>query len=169
MHFQIRLTLWELRVICCIKRYCWKIFEQIVSLGYLKSQLSHLFYGKRCSQKFRTFHRDTPLLKSLFNKVARLGPCNLIRNRLQHRFFHWNFRNFEEDLWTTASVSLCNFIYIEWKRYSKQGEKIQTLSNIYNEVFMRKQLTISSPLLFSQKRVIIYISHGSKYISGLLK
>ena len=33
----------------------------------------------RCSQKFRKFHRKTPALKSLFNKVADLASATLIK------------------------------------------------------------------------------------------
>ena len=45
--------------------------------------------GWRCSvkqgflKKFRNIHRRTPVLESLFNKVA----CNFIKKRLQHKCF----------------------------------------------------------------------------------
>ena len=37
--------------------------------------------------KFFTFHNITPVLESLFNKVAGLKACNFIKNRLQRRCF----------------------------------------------------------------------------------
>ena len=36
---------------------------------------------------FRKFHNITPVLESLFNKVAGLKACSFIKNRLQHRCF----------------------------------------------------------------------------------
>ena len=146
-----------------------KSLNRLLVLVILKSSYRTCSIGKGALKNFAHF-TEIHLCWSLFLiKLQDWGHATLFEIDSNTGFFHWNFRNFEEDLWTTASVSLCNFFYIEWKRYSEQGEKIQTLSNIYNEVFMRKQLTVSSPLLFSQKRVIIDISHGSKYISGLLK
>ena len=39
-----------------------------------------------CSLKFRKFYRKTPVLQSLFNKVAGLKTCNFIKKRPQHRY-----------------------------------------------------------------------------------
>ena len=39
-------------------------------------------YGKSFSSTFRNIHRNTLVLESLFNKVAGLHPCNLIKRRL---------------------------------------------------------------------------------------
>ena len=41
---------------------------------------------KRCSLKFRNIHRRTLGLESLFNKVADLQACKLIKKRLIHVF-----------------------------------------------------------------------------------
>ena len=38
--------------------------------------------------------RTTPLLESLFNKVAGLQPEALLKKRLQHRYFLENFAKF---------------------------------------------------------------------------
>ena len=35
----------------------------------------------RCSQTFRKFHWKTPILKSVFNKVAGLMACNFIKKK----------------------------------------------------------------------------------------
>ena len=40
-----------------------------------------------CPQKFRKFHRKTPVFDSLFNKVVGLKACNFIKNRLRRRCF----------------------------------------------------------------------------------
>ena len=39
-------------------------------------------------------HRETPVLKSLFNKVAGLKACSFIKKRLQHRCFPVNIAKF---------------------------------------------------------------------------
>ena len=42
--------------------------------------------------KTRKFHKKTPLLESLHNKVA--GPTGLIKKRFRHRRFPAEFANF---------------------------------------------------------------------------
>ena len=37
---------------------------------YWQKQLPEVFYEKSCSLKFRNIHMKTPVLESLFNKVA---------------------------------------------------------------------------------------------------
>ena len=54
---------------------------------------------RRCSVKkvfltFRKFDRKTPVLESLLNKVAGLEACNIIKKRLQHRYFPVKFAKF---------------------------------------------------------------------------
>ena len=63
-----------------------------------------LLYRKRClheSQRktlrlsfVRKFHRKKSVLVSLFNKVAGLKICNIIKKRLQHRCFPVKFCTF---------------------------------------------------------------------------
>ena len=50
--------------------------------------------SKRCSQKFGKFYRKTPVLESLFDKVAALKTRNVIKKRLQHRCFPVKFAKF---------------------------------------------------------------------------
>ena len=45
-------------------------------------------------KKLRKFHRKTPLLESLFNKVAGLEACYFIKKRLQRRYFSVVFVKF---------------------------------------------------------------------------
>ena len=45
-----------------------------------------MFFKVGCSGKFWKFHRKTAVLESLFNKVAGLKTCNIIKKRLQHRY-----------------------------------------------------------------------------------
>ena len=79
--------------------------------SHLQEQPSEvLFFKKGCSKKFCNIHRKTPMLESLFNKVAGLQGCSFIKKRLQHRCFFCEyyklFKNsyFEEHLKTAASV-----------------------------------------------------------------
>ena len=48
----------------------------------------------RSSLECANIHRKTPVLDSLFNKVAGLQTCNSIKNGLQHRCFPVNVANF---------------------------------------------------------------------------
>ena len=65
---------------------------------------------KRCSYEFTKFHRKTPVLECLSNKVADLQACNFIKKRHQHRFFLVKFAKFwrtsilKKHLRTTTSV-----------------------------------------------------------------
>ena len=55
-----------------------------------KQQLADILQN-RCSCKF---HRKTPVLKSLFNKVTDLKACKFIWKRLQHGGFPVKFAKF---------------------------------------------------------------------------
>ena len=44
--------------------------------------------------KVCNIHRKTPVLKSLFSKVATLEACNFIKKRPQHRYFPVNIARF---------------------------------------------------------------------------
>ena len=64
------------------------------------------------SEKFRKFGRKTPVVQSVFNKVAGLQAYNFVKKRLQHRCYLAKFAKFlrtlffTEHLFTvTASVS----------------------------------------------------------------
>ena len=46
-----------------------------------------MFHKKSCSEKFCNIHKKTIVLKSLFDKVAGLQPCNFTEKRFQHRCF----------------------------------------------------------------------------------
>ena len=61
-----------------------------------KNELKKLLMGTHQKQPFPdvlqnrysyNIHRNTPVLESLFNKVAGLSACNFVKKRLQHRGF----------------------------------------------------------------------------------
>ena len=53
-----------------------------------------MFFKKGVLKKFHNIHRKTPVLESLFSKVAGLKACNFIKKRLQHRCFPVNIAKF---------------------------------------------------------------------------
>ena len=64
------------------------------SPGFVQKQPPKMFCKKRCSQKYRKFHRKTPVLESLFNNIAGLQACDFIKKILQHRCFPMKFVKF---------------------------------------------------------------------------
>ena len=63
-------------------------------LEYLQKQLFIGVFQSRCSKKFHNIHRKTPVLKSLFDKVAGLTAHNFNKKRLLHRCFPVNIAKF---------------------------------------------------------------------------
>ena len=53
----------------------------------LPRQPPEVFCKKKCFQKFRRFHRKTPVLESLSLFLIKLQACNFIKKRLQNRCF----------------------------------------------------------------------------------
>ena len=84
---------------------------------FVQKQSPEVFCKKSCSQKVCKFHRKTPVLESLFNKVAVLQACNFIKKRLlQHWCFPVKFAKFlniyfEEHLRRTASICFTSKYY----------------------------------------------------------
>ena len=111
MHFQTCVSLWELQVardlLCLVREIVEKSLKRLLLLLILKSS---------------TFHRKTPVLVSCRNKFGGLRAELSEKKTPAQVFFQWNLRNnstyFEEHWWTSAFVSLGNFIYNAWKRYS---------------------------------------------------
>ena len=60
MHFQIILSLWELEVMTdLLCMYCWKIFEQIVTVAYLKKQQLDVICKKKLLLKISQILQET--------------------------------------------------------------------------------------------------------------
>ena len=89
----------------CLHRAMFTTLSNIQTAYYFPKNLHHIclavqkqpfanFLQNWCSQKFRNIHRKTPVLESLFNKVAGLQVCNFIKKRLQHRYFLLNIAKF---------------------------------------------------------------------------
>ena len=69
---------------------------------FLQKQLQKVFY-KKYSWKFHKI-QYTPVLESLFNKVASLKACSFIKKSLQRRCFPGNIANF---LRTSILQNIC--------------------------------------------------------------
>ena len=52
------------------------------------------FLQNKLFKKFLNIHRKTPVLGSLFNKVADQKARNVIKKRLQNRYFSVNIEKF---------------------------------------------------------------------------
>ena len=59
-----------------------------------KAVLRQVFYKKKLFLNFCNINRKTPLLETLFNKVADLQAPNFIKKRPQHRCFPANIAKF---------------------------------------------------------------------------
>ena len=72
--------------------------------GESQKESTEVFYKKICSYKFHNIHKKTPMLESLFNKVAALQACSVIK-RHSNMGLRKNFKKtyFGEHLRTAAS------------------------------------------------------------------
>ena len=68
-------------------RYCCRPIK-------VQKQPPEVFCKKGCSENFFEFHKKTPVLESLFNKVAGLRTWNVIKKTLQHSCFPVSFVKF---------------------------------------------------------------------------
>ena len=72
-----------------------------------------LFCKKRYPKKFRNIHKKTPVLESLFNKVAGQKACHFIKKWLQHRCFLVNLAKF---LRTPTLKNICELLLLKGTR-----------------------------------------------------
>ena len=81
-----------------MKLFCCNYWQnpQISAAVYYfqKQQPSEVFCKTRYSQKVEKFHRKTPVLESVFNKVADIKAYKFIEKKLQHRCFPLIFAKF---------------------------------------------------------------------------
>ena len=96
-----------------------KWISSMLSLEFLRSYFSKYLWliavtkssYRKCSIKqavlknFAIFKEKTPVLESLFNKVAGLQACDFIKKRLQHRCFPVNVTKFLSMLVLTKSAN----------------------------------------------------------------
>ena len=58
---------------------CSKSKFNVIVFNQVQKKPPDVFSKKRCSEKFHKFYRKTPVLESLFKKVAGLQGCNFIK------------------------------------------------------------------------------------------
>ena len=89
---------------------------------------------RKCSAKkdvlknFLKFHRKTPVLESLFNKVA--GLCNFIKKRLQYRCFPVKIVKFSR---TPISKNTCERLLLAIHRQNLLVLKIKSCKHKTNQ------------------------------------
>ena len=83
----------------------------------------------RFSSKFHKIHRRTPVLESLFNKVAGLKACNFIKNRLQHGCFV----KFANLLRTSFFKEHLRWLLLEQHHTNVSFENFQILGNGHSD------------------------------------
>ena len=77
------------------------------SITHFQKQPPEVFC-KSCSWKFGNIHhKKTPVMESLSNKVAELKACNVIKKKLQHRYFPVNIARSLRTLFWRLSASDC--------------------------------------------------------------
>ena len=76
--------------------------------------------------KFRKFHRKH-LRWSLFNKIAGLQACNVIKTMLQHRYFLWNLQYL---LRVPILKNICKRLLLE-KDVVKGFQKIYSVGRLW--------------------------------------
>ena len=70
---------------------CWKLKTFLIS----EAATREVFFRKSCSWKIHRFHRKTPMLESLFDKVADFSSCAiLLKSDSNSGFFLWNLWSF---------------------------------------------------------------------------
>ena len=109
MHFQIILSLWELEVmtdLLCV--YCWKIFEQIVTVAYLKKVICK----KGALKNFANFTGNHLCWSLFIIKLQAWGPATFFKREFDTSVLRWNLRIFQEHLFWRAFVNLCMLLYL---------------------------------------------------------
>ena len=93
IHFQIILSLWYLEVmtdLLCV--YCWKIFEQIVTVAYLKKQQPEVICKKGALKNFTNFTGNHLCWSLFIIKLQR--PATFLKRDSDTGVLRWNLQSF---------------------------------------------------------------------------
>ena len=96
---------------------------------------------------FKNFHKKTPVLEYLFNKVAGLRTCNVIKKRLQIRCFPVKF---EKSLKTSILKNIYKRLLLSFVQRKCDVEKATFLVMAFYEAWLRKPLQIQITIRFNQ-------------------
>ena len=72
--------------------------SQTKKMSQFQEQPPEVLYRKSCYWKFRNIHRKTPVLESVFNRLAGFKTCNFLKKRLRHRCFPVDIAKFLKTL-----------------------------------------------------------------------
>ena len=98
----------------------------------LQKQLFTDVLQNKCSQNLVKFHRKTPVLETLFNKVPGLRLVTLFKKRLQHRCLPVKFKQFSRTLFFTEHLQWLLLDLARLSRtYQKGSKNIQAGKRIY--------------------------------------
>ena len=89
----------------------------------------------------------TPVLESHYNKVADLQPCNIIKKRLQHKYFPKKFAKF---LLAPSFTVHLRWLLLPVKKHSLQKTKVLLFQP--NEVLPQNKILNSFYFVYKQKR-----------------
>ena len=142
-----------------------KLTDHIKSFPYNQQKQSFAdIVPNRYSQKFRNIHRKTPVLESLFSKVAGLEVSHLIKKRLQQHSFSCKyckiFRNnfFIEDL--------------QWLPLNQHGSIIWHWTNYRNsstDISLRQRKSSEAILIKHKVQTLTYLDPSkSLWIKSLM-
>ena len=106
-----------------------------------KKHAVEVFKEKNCSEKFRSIHRKTPVLESLFSKVTGLKTCNFIKNRLQQSCFTLNI---EKNFKNTYVKNICERLLLHPQSVNIPALRklFQHYHNPIHELIFRVVLTL---------------------------
>ena len=100
---------------------CW-ISAVNSKIIYGNGKLTMFFLQNKCSYNICNIHRKTPVLESLFNKVAALKACNFIKKRLHYKCFPKNIfmiSFFIEHHWCRSSNCGYDLVVVHNERYER--------------------------------------------------
>ena len=83
-----------------------------------KKQPPEVLCKESCSLELRKFHRKTPVLESLFNRITGLKGCKFIKKRLQHRCFPVKFKTF---LRAPILKNICKRLLLNSYRFNRNS------------------------------------------------
>ena len=99
-------------VVKFFEKYLW---WSVISSKFCVEQQSFAYVLQNtCSWKFRKFHRKTPLLESVFKKVADPQACNFVKKRLHHRCYLVKSAKFLRTLYY-RTFFYCDCFCVFWK------------------------------------------------------
>ena len=117
-----------------------------------QKQPPEVFCKKRCSVKFRKFHRKTPALEAIINKGAGLQACNFIKQRLQQSYFLVKFAKF---LRTPILNNICERMLLQF--FSHDSMFIIYVTDLSTKKKMQRR-----GFIFLQKLKIQTVGNGKK-------